>query len=111
MQGFRFCFARLHLIPAAARRYITTMTGGVDDAWAEKDQIVSHRANGGGAELHRTNDDLQEQNRGRNPCNPFHFERQDVGEIDNEIGIELSESEEKRSGQHGCAELRCQAIH
>src|SRR5438477_13053712 len=52
MQGFHFCFARLHFKPAAARSHITTMTGVADDARSEKDQIVPHRANGGGAKLH-----------------------------------------------------------
>src|SRR5205814_4077121 len=37
MQGFHFCFARLHFKPAAARGHITTMTGVADDARSEKD--------------------------------------------------------------------------
>src|SRR5919201_1435943 len=92
MQRFYFGFAGLHFKTPTAFGNIATMTRIPDDARAEKDQVVRHRADGSGAKLHRTKHYLHEQDRSRDPSHPFHFYRQDVGEVDNEIGIKLSES-------------------
>ena len=111
MQCLLFRFTRLQFETATACRYFAAVTGGANDDGAKKDQIIRHRADGSGAKLHRTDDDLQKQNRGRKPGDPFHLQRQDVGEIDNEIGIKLREGKEKRGGQHkigkGRAEEKC----
>src|SRR5947209_7977051 len=43
-----------------------------DDGRTEENQIICHRANGCGAKLHGTNNDLHEQDRGGKPGDPFH---------------------------------------
>src|SRR5207237_10710252 len=74
----------------------------------KKEEVISHGRDGSSAKLHRAGDDLQEQQASREPCNPFYFQRKNIGEIDNEIGIEAGKGEEERRSQHkvgkGCAE-------
>src|SRR5207248_604740 len=90
----------LHLKAAMPRGDGMTAACFAPETGAEKHEVVGHCTNGGGAKLHRTERDLHQQNGAREPGYPFYFQGQDVSEIDNEIGVETSEGEEERSGQH-----------
>src|SRR5205814_8921456 len=86
MQGLGIGIARLDLETVPPRRHLLAIARLANNFRSKKEEVVSHGRDGGGAELHRPGDDLQEQQSSREPCNPFNLQWKNVGEINNEIG-------------------------
>src|SRR6266480_929433 len=66
----------------------------------EKDKIIDEGSQDRTAELHGTEQELPAQNSSVSPSDPFNLERQDVSEINDDIGKKVGKGEEKRGVQH-----------
>src|SRR5437868_5433747 len=69
VQRLRLGLARLHFESSSPRADLTTIARVMHNVWSEENEIIGHGTDCSGAELHRADYDLHEQNAGRKPRN------------------------------------------